>query len=234
MSSANLYLTARRDLKEINEAVFKQWMLNMSLPEEDQVDLAEYREMLEKQAVHRHMEASALAYRLFASTMTIGAWFLTVRPDPDWTGDWPAFLEHCTRLFASKRFSSDLVYSFEQKGTSPETLGQGFHLHAVFRSTEPKKQLMRELKRRFIETGICGNAGVQLDKANRPQELIQNYLLDYIADDEHKEATRAWDALWRAAAGVPAIAGALSAYDIIVDDGQDLPSPGEILTETTQ
>lgn len=216
---SKLYAAARTAVRDINEQVFNAWITNQSLPDDQKMDLDAYRAGLERGEIEKHLQACRLAFRMEMAAAEQVAWFVTIRPSPDWAGTWPDFNEACQRMISSALWTHK-VWSFEQKGTSAETLGQGFHLHLVAKSSKAKKDIVKELKRRFERTGICGNAGVQVDKCKTPADVIRLYLVEYEADDGHKATTKPWDSMWREAAQLQPIYG-----DIAHFCGQDLPSP---------
>lgn len=120
-------------------------------------------------------------------------YFITIRPNKH-----VAFADFYAKVVKLVRRSCVIDYSlsFEQKGESEETLGQGFHVHIVAHMKQRSKgEVLRDVQSSF-KTMAADNC-VQVDLAPRPKELVQNYLLDYKSDDGHKEQTKQWDAQWR-------------------------------------
>jgi len=86
--------------------------------------------------------------------------------------------------------------SFEQKGITEETLGNGYHVHII---ANMKQRSKGEVLRDTISTfSNCTAAHcIQVDICKNANETIQNYLIDYKSKDDHKEVTHEWDNKWR-------------------------------------
>lgn len=123
---------------------------------------------------------------------------ITVRPREE--TDFNLFYHLVQKLLQRKCFV-DWTASFEQKGTSEDTLGSGFHVHIVATMTQKSKG---EVARDVLSTvgACCEEQGVHVVLAKTPDAYIQNYLIDYNVDDGHKECTKAWDAMWREREGL--------------------------------
>lgn len=95
----------------------------------------------------------------------------------------------------------DYVYSFEQKGTSPTELGNGFHVHIVAAMKQRSKaEVLRDMVSTFnswTAKGWIASNCIDVRVTKNPEEVVQNYLIDYKSDDGHKETTKTYDDLWR-------------------------------------
>lgn len=135
-------------------------------------------------------------------------YFITIRPSN--SIEWSAFLERVKRLIARSCFK-DYTLSFEQKGTSTENLGDGFHVHIVANMTQRSKgEVLRDIARTF--QGIVDTQYIDVKPTRNPHDVVSKYLIAYESDDGHKETTKSWDTLWRQQHGL-----------------QDLYKPGEEL-----
>lgn len=127
-------------------------------------------------------------------------WYLiTIRP-ADNSVDFNVFRAKVEQFLQRKMFIN-YHYSFEQKGTSYETLGGGFHVHIVAQCTQSSKgNVLRDTLstfKKWIEQGHLAANCVDVRPVSNPDELVQKYLIDYVSDDEHKSVTKEWDTRWR-------------------------------------
>jgi len=121
-------------------------------------------------------------------------YFITVRPDTSKV----KFIDfyNDVQKFTSRKCFQEFKLSFEQKGTTDETLGQGFHVHIVAKMSQRSKgEVLRDTQSTF-KNYTAPNC-IEVLTTKNPQELVDNYLVNYVSDDEHKIVTKAWDAKWR-------------------------------------
>lgn len=121
-------------------------------------------------------------------------YFITVNPDKTKI----TFTEFFT--YVRKKLKNlcylDYYVSFEQKGTTQETAGEGFHVHIIANTTHRSfTECLRAAKSQFNK--IAAENCIHVEKTRNPRELVQNYLIDYKAKDEHKECTKEIDIWWR-------------------------------------
>lgn len=112
--------------------------------------------------------------------------------------DFVDFYTLCEKFVTSKMFLH-YVYAFEQKGTTLETLGQHAHCHFVVATTYAKSHVLKRCHTIF--DAVCGNSGIQVDKAKRPEAFINKYLIEHTGREDTsdpKSATTQMDTLWRA------------------------------------
>lgn len=121
-------------------------------------------------------------------------YFITVRPDTkkitftDFYND--------VRKFVERKCFIDYKLSFEQKGMSAETLGEGFHVHIVAALKQRSKgEVLRDTQNTF-KRYTAPNC-IEVLTTKNPAELVENYLVNYHSDDGHKAPTKEWDAQWR-------------------------------------
>lgn len=136
-------------------------------------------------------------------TNKIMAYFITIRPsDKVSINDLMSIIE---KLIKRKCFIKG-VYSFEQKGMSPSTLGEGIHCHMVAHMTQRSKgEVLRDITSTFkpwIDNGLITTNNIDVRTTYNPEEIVKNYLIEYRSDDGHKEPTKVWDDQWRREAGV--------------------------------
>lgn len=86
--------------------------------------------------------------------------------------------------------------SFEQKGTTTETMGHGYHTHIIATMKQKSKgEVLRDTQSSFQHTTAPNCIDVSLCK--NPEEVVQNYLIDYVSNDNHKITTKEYDSIWR-------------------------------------
>lgn len=143
--------------------------------------------------------SKSLHERYLQNTHTHPCYFITIRPDDTRV----LFIDFKQKIeeYLKKPCFVDFVLSYEQKGESMETLGQGFHCHIVATCKQRSKgELLRNtlsfFKSWIVEEKIASNC-IQVDATKDGQKLIQNYLIDYKSEDGHKEATKKYDEIWR-------------------------------------
>lgn len=176
-------------------------------------DSKEQREIARKiatemawQQYEQDVETGLKAYAIFqeklqAMGMSRTNWYLiTIRPPT--AVDWNAFLER-VKLLITRRCFREWTLSFEQKGTTEDTLGNGFHVHIVASVTQRSKgELLRDISSTM--KGLIGSEGIDIEPTRNPGTIIQNYLIDYKSNDGHKELTHEWDTRWRLTMGLKA------------------------------
>lgn len=131
----------------------------------------------------------------------INQWYsITIRPAEGKV----TFIEFYDKVykFLQRKFFNEWTLSFEQKGTSEETLGTGFHCHIVADTKHRSVgECLRDLNSSFSQWAeknyIVPGIGTKVTTCKTPDKMIQNYLIDYKSDDGHKEPTKEWDERWR-------------------------------------
>lgn len=127
------------------------------------------------------------------------AYFITIRPNDNKC----TFLDFKEKVesFIKRACFTKCTYSFEQKGTSPFNIGSGFHVHIVTQSTHRSKgECLRDTLsswKQWIESEKIASNCIDVAVTKNAENLVQNYLIDYKSDDEHKIATKSIDELWR-------------------------------------
>lgn len=188
---------------------------------EDAMKRLQHQEFVAAQA-----EASELAILAESKGFFDKCFHVTIRPRPDVT-DFESFRSLVVKYTQSKAFAA-CCYTFEQKGLSDDTIGTGFHAHMVVRLAAGRTKT-HCLQTAGKLTEMCGNAGLQFDKASRPWAIIENYWLNYESRDGHKADTQHWDSLWRSKMNLQPLYGDRDAFKPI-----PLPSPeGDGSSSTT-
>lgn len=125
--------------------------------------------------------------------------FISIRPDDTQL----TFFEFSSIVdkFVHRKPIKKFTLSYEQKGTSLDTLGQGFHCHIICdTSWRSKGEALRDTISSF--KNVCAPNCIQIDKTKNPDEVIEKYLLNYESKDDHKLPTKSWDDLWRKNNGI--------------------------------
>lgn len=121
-------------------------------------------------------------------------YFITIRPDEKLTN----FIEFKSQVekYVKRKCFIDYTLTYEQKGTSNENLGSGYHCHIVaYTSWRSKGEALRDTKSTFNK--ICAPNCIEIKPTRNPNDIIQNYMIDYKSDDNHKIETKIWDDKWR-------------------------------------
>lgn len=168
--------------------------------EGDYKDMYEkYFEMQVQLGIKEHLTTMSIFTRLEEATAEYLSdkkqwYFITVRPDESKI-EFEDFFKKVSK-FLSRACIEDYHASVEQKGTDDESLGKGFHLHAVVKAKwRSKSECLRDTQSTFLKC-TAPNC-VKVITTKNPLELVQNYLIEYKSDDGHKEVTKAWDKIWR-------------------------------------
>lgn len=131
-------------------------------------------------------------------------YMITIRPD-DSKAYFPDFKEKVEDFVTRKCFLS-YKYSFEQKGTKPEDMGKGFHVHIVANMKQrSKSEVLRDTLsswKDWINEGLITANNVHVCITKDGEKLVQNYLIEYESDDGHKAVTKDYDHQWREAVGL--------------------------------
>lgn len=148
----------------------------------------------------RDLIAEPFGELIHGGTSSNRTYFITIRPD-DSKVSFDVFKAQVDKLLSRACFKS-LTYSYEQKGVTEETLGEGFHVHIVAEMTQrSKSEVLRDVTSTFkswISNGWIAPNCIEVCVTKNGAKLIQDYLIDYKSDDEHKVLTKDWDTKWRA------------------------------------
>lgn len=122
-----------------------------------------------------------------------GSWyFITVRPPSD---NFQAFYTAIAKTLQRKCFLRFLA-SFEQKGVTESTLGEGYHVHIVAKMRQRSKgEVLRDLAS-SLRT-ICAENFIDVKVTKNGEQMFRRYCIDYESEDGHKIVTKEFDALWR-------------------------------------
>jgi len=118
-------------------------------------------------------------------------YFITVRPKPGISFEEFYIL---TYKFVNRAFMLDYKLVFEQKSLTGE--GDGFHLHMICNTKHRSKgEILRDAKSSFNK--VADENCVCVKTTRNPEEMFTKYCIEYQSDDNHKEATRDGDRIWR-------------------------------------
>jgi len=141
-----------------------------------------------------------------------GWYFITIRPHPDLK--FHKFKEFIEKLFKRKAFSEGF-YVWEQKGTSKETMGEGFHIHAVVKQNSPSKGMgyVKEIiystmKKCEVDDSIgAGNYPIRALKTQKELDSVHHYTETEFFNKNTPEKEEAWnyDKPWRASVGLSSL-----------------------------
>lgn len=125
-------------------------------------------------------------------------YFITIRPNKQ---TFEKFKMKFEGSFVNRKIIKDIKWVYEQKGCSEETLGIGFHVHAILKTyINSPKNLEREMFGTF--GSFCGRAGVNAKKSFNHEEMFKNYCGNHVSEDGHKAVTKEWDRIWRSRNGL--------------------------------
>lgn len=137
-------------------------------------------------------------------------WHITIRPKADFA-DFAKFKKLVDKYTKSKCFKH-VCYTYEQKGTTEETLGTGFHSHLCVCLAD-RRTKSHALQAAYALRSVCDDPGIKFKPCfTTPDIFITNYLVDYKSKKGHKEATKTWDALWRTKMRLEAMYGDRDAF----------------------
>lgn len=141
-------------------------------------------------------------YTEMVGKTTTNHYFITIRPDESKTNLIDFIIK--VEKFVKRKCFLDYTLSFEQKGTSIDTLGQGFHAHIVAEcSWRSKGEALRDTQSSFQKC-TAPNC-IEVKTTRNPQDIVNNYMIEYKSDDGHKESTKQWDHIWRTTNNIKSI-----------------------------
>lgn len=126
-------------------------------------------------------------------------YFITVRPD-ERKCDFNDFVK-IVHKYVQRKTVLSFKLSFEQKGTTVDNLGTGFHVHMVVHANwRSKGECLRDTQSSFAKVAAHNCVNVQTTK--NPDDVVNKYLIAYDSDDGHKSCTKELDELWRDRIGI--------------------------------
>lgn len=163
-------------------------------------------ETIENQVLERNKRAMrygieiALAYKQLAEEYGLlkhtKCFMITIRPECKKI-NFHTFKHDVEQYLERRMFTNILICSYEQKGTSIDTLGHGFHVHIIAETTcRSKGEVLKNTISSFNE--YVAPQCIQVDLCKDPEKVKQDYLIDYKSNDGHKIKTKIWDEMWRA------------------------------------
>lgn len=135
-------------------------------------------------------------YEEVTKTKTNNWYFISVRPKPSVTFD--EFYK-VTYKYVTRAFMISYKCSFEQKSETGN--GDGFHVHIVCDTKHrSKSECLRDTISSFRK--VCEENCIDVQTTRNPDDIVNNYLLNYKSDDEHKAPTQEGDRIWRERLGL--------------------------------
>lgn len=126
--------------------------------------------------------------------------FITINPRPDVPLN--EFIKTMDK-FKSKVWIEDYIYVYEQRGTTEEESGKGFHAHILIWKPDSKKshEVIRETKNTFKKVCSIENPSILNIKNCKDEDIEKrkNYMLGQknIETDPTKQIKQEIDLLWR-------------------------------------
>lgn len=129
-------------------------------------------------------------------------WYMiTIRPNTK-TVSFDDFYNKIRTLMDRQCFLQ-YTLSFEQKGTTKETIGEGFHVHIITETSHRSKgECLRDLLstfKKWINQEKIAEQCIDVRPTKQADNIIQNYLINYESEDHHKIKTKETDTIWREA-----------------------------------
>lgn len=146
---------------------------------------AEFREIL-KIAQLLHAD-----YQEITQQSAINWYFITVRPKPG-----TKFIDFYELVYkyVNRAFMIEYTLTFEQK--SELGTGDGFHCHIVANTKHRSKaECLRDTTSTFNK--VCADNCIDVKTTKNPDDIINNYMIEYKSDDDHKIVTKEGDKIWR-------------------------------------
>lgn len=131
-------------------------------------------------------------------------YFITIRPDDRIIDihDFYALVEK----FVTRKFFKSFTLTFEQKGTTVEDYGKGFHAHIIAEIVPGTKRSKSEVLRDTQSTFKCCTSANCIEvvplKTQKDYDNCESYMIEYTSDDGHKEITKEHDPIWRETLGI--------------------------------
>lgn len=135
-------------------------------------------------------------YEEIVSKKTTNWYFISIRPKPGIT-----FYDFKKQVikYVNRSFMNDYTLSFEQKSLIGN--GDGFHVHIVCDTNHRSKaECLRDTISTFKH--FCEPNCIDIKTTRNPTNIINNYLIEYKSDDEHKIDTKDGDKIWRCRLGL--------------------------------
>lgn len=145
-------------------------------------------------------------YSEICGSQNRNGYFITIRPNESAQGRFLDFKEK-VEAFVNRAPFLRVKYSFEQKGTTPSEIGVGYHCHIVLFETKmrSKGEVLRATLSSWndwIESGLLAGNCIDVQTTKNPDTIVEKYLIAYESDDQHKDATKNMDELWRSSEGL--------------------------------
>lgn len=126
--------------------------------------------------------------------------FITINPRPDVSLE--DFMKAMNK-FKSKVWIEDYIYVYEQRGTTEQESGKGFHAHILLWKPDNKKshEVIRETKNTFKNVCSIDNPSILNIKNCKDEDIEKrkNYMLEYknTRTDPSKQVKQEIDLIWR-------------------------------------
>jgi len=163
----------------------------------------EYNNYIERECkvFDEYLRVSSMLHERYLNTMVTKTqhYFITIRPD-DTKCVFEDFKDKVL-TFVKRKCFIDYALSFEQKALCPTELGKGFHAHIVANmkqrsKTEVIRDVLSSWNDWITKDYIKANC-IQVVTTKNPETIVNDYMIGYKSEDDHKEKTKNWDKIWR-------------------------------------
>lgn len=125
-------------------------------------------------------------------------YMVTVRPKPG--VEWEEFRKQTDKTCMKSKQIEKCAYTYEQKAETEDKLGEGFHMHMVCKWNKPWSQVLQSCKAAWGK--LADENCIKVRECPNPEEVLQDYMVDYKSKDGHKDKTKEMDTLWRQRMGL--------------------------------
>lgn len=181
-NKTNKHVSQQRDLAEAMGDAFDASATRTKFIERERT---KFRDILEiAKLLHED-------YQQVTKLETSNYYFISVRPRPSVTFE---DFYKLTYKYVNRAFMISYKLSFEQKSIDGD--GSGFHAHVVCSTKHRSKgECLRDTISSFRK--VCEENCIDVQVTRNPEDIVNNYLLNYKSEDEHKSPTREGDQIWR-------------------------------------
>lgn len=214
-----IFAQAKSIRKKVKDAIKFNNDIDSDIPNETIAETVINQQRTEFREILRIAQLLHEDYKEIVSKETTNWYFVTIRPKPGVT--WDDFKKQVCK-YVKRSFMINYTLSFEQKSLVGS--GEGFHVHIVCDTRHRSKtELLRDTQSTFNK--FCEPNCIDVRTTRNPHDIIQNYLIEYKSDDEHKLSTKDGDQIWRNRMGLANI----YENDLTYDDER----PGAVIKSVT-
>lgn len=189
--STLIFAQAKSIRKKVKDAIKFNDDINSGICSEDIAEAVVAQQRTEFREILRIAKLLHDDYKEIVSKETTNWYFVTIRPRPGI--EFTEFKKQVIK-YVNRSFMINYTLSFEQKSLIGN--GDGFHVHIVCDTNHRSKaECLRDTTSTF--KNFCEPNCVDVKTTRNPKDIINNYLVEYKSDDEHKIDTKDGDVIWR-------------------------------------